>query len=187
MMDRWHRLALTGMAVLLLVPIVMQGRTGTRLRKGDGAALLRSGSDMVRVRFTGNVYHPGIYEFPVGTTVVTAIKLTVAGWPDGKSNPFLRSDVLKGGEIIDVTGTNSQHPGITIKNMGAREKMLLGIRMDPNKMDTNDWEALPGIGPALARSIVSYRQIYGDYESLDSVKLVPGVGENIINRIRPYF
>jgi len=187
MMEKWYRLALSGLVVFLLIPIYISGRSDSPRSVGDSPVFFHSDIETVRIRVAGNVLNPGVYDVPAGATALSAIKLTVAGWSDVSRGTVFGTPVLKGGEVLIVADNYALRPGITIQNMCAREKMLLGIRLNPNTMNLDDWEALPGIGPALAGRIIEYRQKYGDYGSLDALKYVSGVGEGTLHRVRRYF
>lgn len=186
-MYRPHRFILAGMALLMAVPVYIQGRVRSPGSLGDGAALPRSGGTSVRVRVAGTVPAPGIYDLPAGTTVVSAILLTGGGVPAATVDSTSAPMVLKGGEILCVTSGRSLHPVITVNTMGAQEKMLLGIPLDPNTMGIDDWDALPGIGHNLAENIVSYRHKNGDFVSLAALESVPGIGHGTIERMKKYF
>jgi competence protein ComEA len=41
-------------------------------------------------------------------------------------------------------------------------------------------DSLDGIGPSRARSIVTWRDIHGPYESVDDLAEVPGIGEKFV-------
>jgi competence protein ComEA len=187
MMEKWYRLAFSGLVVLLLIPVYLQGRSDSPHCVGNRPAFFHPANETVRIRITGNVPRPGVHDVPAGTTVLGAIKLTAGDRLDVHRLNESGSPVLKGGEVLCVTHGSALWPGISLRNMTVREKMLLGIRLDPNVMGPDDWEALPGIGPALARRIIEYRQKYGDFGSLDAVRSVPGVGEGTIRRVQRYF
>jgi len=71
--------------------------------------------------------------------------------------------------------------------MTVAERISLGIPLDPDTMSVGDWEALPGIGPALAKTIVLERQKNGDFHSLEGVLRVTGVGPGKLKTVKQYF
>ena len=48
--------------------------------------------------------------------------------------------------------------------------------LDINRATARELEGLPGIGPTLAGRIVDYRQRKGGFQSINELKLVPGIG-----------
>jgi competence protein ComEA len=54
-------------------------------------------------------------------------------------------------------------------------------------MTAADWEALPGIGPALTERIMTYGRQSGGIRTLDDLRRVDGIGEQTINKLRPLF
>ena len=59
-------------------------------------------------------------------------------------------------------------------------------KISVNSADASDLEALPGIGPALARRIIDYRQRCGGFRCLDELRQVRGIGVKLYERIIPY-
>jgi competence protein ComEA len=59
-------------------------------------------------------------------------------------------------------------------------------KLSLNAAHTSDFEDLPGIGPILAERIVDYREKEGGYESLEELKRVKGIGDNLYQKIVPY-
>jgi competence protein ComEA len=58
--------------------------------------------------------------------------------------------------------------------------------IDINHADEAQLLLLPGVGPALARRIVAYRNANGPYESIDTLNAVSGIGPKTVSRLRPY-
>ncbi len=61
---------------------------------------------------------------------------------------------------------------------------IVEFPVDINTADTFALEALPGIGPALARRIVEYREENGPFQSIDDLDYVSGIGPAKLNSLR---
>lgn len=57
-------------------------------------------------------------------------------------------------------------------------ELLPGALIDINAAAAEELKLLPGIGDALAKAIVSYREENGAFESLEQLMDVPGIGES---------
>jgi competence protein ComEA len=55
-----------------------------------------------------------------------------------------------------------------------------------NRASTWALEKLPLIGPKRAGRIISYRKAHGPFRSIEELDFVPGIGERIVAKIRPY-
>ena len=53
-----------------------------------------------------------------------------------------------------------------------------------NTAGLEELEALPGIGPALARRIVAFREQHGPFRRVDDLLEVPGIGPVLLQRLR---
>ncbi|HLT57704.1 MAG TPA: helix-hairpin-helix domain-containing protein [Limnochordales bacterium] len=58
------------------------------------------------------------------------------------------------------------------------------LRIDINRAQASELERLPGIGPALARRIVEYREAWGPFTVIEDIMEVPGIGPAKFNAIR---
>lgn len=56
--------------------------------------------------------------------------------------------------------------------------------LDINRATAAELEKLPGIGPALARRIVEWREIHGPFRSVEDLLQVPGIGPKTLEGIR---
>lgn len=54
-----------------------------------------------------------------------------------------------------------------------------------NQADSSQWEALPGIGPTLARRVVQYRDKLGGFVRVEQVGELYGLADSIFQRIKP--
>ena len=56
--------------------------------------------------------------------------------------------------------------------------------IDLNSADASQLEALPEIGPVLARRIVDYRETNGSFSAVDELKNVSGIGDKTYDAIK---
>ncbi len=57
-------------------------------------------------------------------------------------------------------------------------------RVNLNTANEVELEALKGIGPVKAKSIVDYRAKYGSFTSVDDLDRVPGFGKKTVDKLR---
>jgi len=61
------------------------------------------------------------------------------------------------------------------------------FRINVNQADWVTLSLIPGVGETLAKAIVDARLDHdGKFESLDDLKKVPGIGDKILEKLRPY-
>lgn len=66
------------------------------------------------------------------------------------------------------------------------EKLKTGETIEINSSDTTDLKKIPGIGSAFSNRIVKYRNLLGGYNSLNQLKEVWGMDDDLFNKIIPY-
>lgn len=58
--------------------------------------------------------------------------------------------------------------------------------LDINQAPADSLELIPGIGPALAGRIISYRLANGPFAAVESLVHVPGIGPAVMEKVKPY-
>lgn len=66
------------------------------------------------------------------------------------------------------------------------DSLLPGERIDLNTAPEKDLQRLPGIGESRAREIVRNRSEQGAFARIEDITRVYGIGEGILEQIRPY-
>ncbi len=61
-----------------------------------------------------------------------------------------------------------------------------GEPIDLNGADSTAFEQLPGIGPATAAAIISHREEFGPFGTVDALVAVPGIGPATLESLRDY-
>ena len=54
-----------------------------------------------------------------------------------------------------------------------------------NSAGIAELDSLPGVGPAIAEDIVTYRETNGPFASIDELAEVPGIGPSKLEKLRP--
>ncbi len=58
--------------------------------------------------------------------------------------------------------------------------------IDVNSATADDLQKIPGIGEALARRIIEFREEHGPFEKIDDLLNVRGIGTTSLEKLRPY-
>ena len=66
----------------------------------------------------------------------------------------------------------------------AASNAATGTPVNLNQASSQELQALPGIGPAIAQRIVDYRTKFGKFERLEDVANVQGIGHAKFERLR---
>lgn len=168
----------------MLIPLLQKSRA---VPSWERAAFLRYTSGASLVRIAGAGRKDGVYRFSDGARLDDVNKLTnmpVASDPDRRAEG---GRLLKNGDVVVLNRSGGYNMPKVQGKMVIAERIALGIPLDPDTMSVDEWEALPGIGPALARAIVLDRQKNGDFCSLEGVLRVPGVGRGKLHAVQQYF
>lgn len=67
-----------------------------------------------------------------------------------------------------------------------QEKLTSGQTIPLNESDTTEWKKIPGIGSGYANRIVKFRDLLGGFASVDQLKEVYGVDDELFTKIRLY-
>ncbi len=94
---------------------------------------------------------------------------------------------LASGEYFSIQAEDVEIIDVNRGWMTADRRMVLAIPLQPQTMTSDDWQALPGIGPKLAAAIELDRQKNGDFRSLADLERVPGIGSGRLSAWRKYF
>jgi competence protein ComEA len=136
--------------------------------------------ERVTVHVAGAVAKPGVYDLGAGARVIDAIEAAGGGVPDADLNRLnLAAKVADGQRVLvqrvgeaATAGPSADGSGGT--GAGATEPSGL---VNLNAASQPELEALPGIGPTLAKAIIAERQRRGGFRSVNELRDVRGIGE----------
>ncbi len=140
-METRRRLVFWLMMFLATVVFFIKGRATSE--KEVSAAFVRNNSPQIIVRVEGNVVNPGIYEYPAGSDLITVMKMTVPDWRPASPADIILNRAMRSGDAVELIGDDRQAIDIKVKRMPTRDMVVLGIPLDPNRLEIDDWESLP--------------------------------------------
>lgn len=127
------------------------------------------------VHVAGAVHDPGLWQADVGWRVADAIDAAGGATSDADLNRINLAAHLIDGQRIYVPSTGEEQlPVVEAPSGPARAGTLSPINI--NAASATELEELPGVGPATAAAIVSHREEFGAFASVDALIAVPGIG-----------
>lgn len=111
------------------------------------------------------------------------ILVGVAPGPDGPRGP--RSSIVgPGGDASPPAPNGPAAPAAPAPGSGGQAAAAPGL-VNINTADAAALDALPGVGPVTASSILSWRTANGSFGSVDQLAEVDGIGPATLARLRP--
>lgn len=136
----------------------------------------------VVVYVSGAVASPGVLTLPATSRVIDAITAAGGARPEADLESINLARILVDGEQIRV-GVVGESPPPASSAAGPTAGTGTCVRLATATED--ELQTLPGIGPALATRIISYRSTHPRLTSVEELDDVPGIGPSLIEKIRP--
>jgi competence protein ComEA len=152
----------------------------------DSGSTTTSGPATVLVHAAGAVVNPGVYELAQGSRVADLVAGAGGATPDADLNRVNLAAVVEDGQQIYVPRVGESPPAAGGAEGGGGAEAGGGSDgpIDINTAPVDLLDELPGVGPAIAQAIVSYRDEHGPFGSVDGLLDVPGIGEAKLAQLR---
>lgn len=139
---------------------------------------------LIAVHICGAVVNPGVYQFNEGVRIIQVIE-AAGGVCDGAMEDYLNlAQHVSDGERIYVPSEEEVLAGQFTDVFDNSEKDKLSINI--NTASRDELMQLPGIGESKADSIVSYRNEYGGFKTIEDIMLIDGIKEAVYDKIKDY-
>lgn len=151
-------------------------------------------SEEIVLHIIGAVKNPGIVKIKEGSRIVDVIEAAGGITEDADISKINLAYIVEDGQKIFIPSitdeiteeteyVTSESGDNIIVDDNEGENMMVNI----NKATQTELETLPGIGPAMALRIIEHREENGNFENIEDIKNVKGIGdakfENIKNHI----
>ena len=133
----------------------------------------------ITVYVTGAINKPGVVTVREGARTADAVKACGGLLPTADGEKVNMAQVLKDGQQVRVPekqAGSSALPANTGKASSAVKTKADGP-ININTASAEELDALPGIGPAMAKRIIEYRETEGAFTAIEDIKKVKGIGE----------
>jgi competence protein ComEA len=174
------------LGILLLLAGFHYGRAVLPYGK-EPSAFFSSSAESRWIMLGDGFPEPGVHQFIDEQTPRTVIQMAFSDFSLPPNFDAGLDRPLINGELLEVKLEGFEITGFSRKWMPASQRIVLKIPLHIDRMSSDDWMALPGIGPVLAGKIEEDRQKNGDFSTLAELKRVSGIGEKRIEAWKDFF
>ncbi|NRD25771.1 ComEA family DNA-binding protein [Frigoribacterium sp. VKM Ac-2836] len=166
--------------------------TGAEVEAAAGSGTAPpGGAPVVFVHVHGQVASPGLFELPTGARVVDVVAAAGGFTAEADQAAVNLARVLVDGEQLRVPAVGEVADDGASGEGGAAGGSAPGAgvaagggTVDLNLADEAALRTLPGVGPATAAAILSWRDDNGRFRSVDDLLGVPGIGAKTLEKLR---
>lgn len=131
----------------------------------------------------GEVINPGVYQLSPGSRVGDALK-AAGGVKEGSDSSSVNlARFIEDGEQIYVSNVDVSDQASSSQVQG---KNVGQGRLNINRATESELDGLPGVGPVLAKRIISYRAGHGNFGTIDELQKVAGIGPAKFSELRTF-
>lgn len=76
--------------------------------------------------------------------------------------------------------------GASLSSSGKNKDENGNLKINVNKASSSELQEINGVGPALAEKIIKYREQNGNFETIEDLKNVSGIGDKKFENIKDY-
>lgn len=135
----------------------------------------------IYVDIKGAVENPGVYKVEKGSRLFQVIRMAGGLIAVADDNAINKSIILGDQDVIYIPKIDEEFPNITQQS----DEQVGGI-ININTASISELETLAGIGPTTAQNIIDYRTENGNFETINDLMNVSGIGESTFDKIKEF-
>lgn len=142
----------------------------------------------IKVYITGEVKNQRVIELEEGDRIADAIEKAGGQTEQASLKNVNLAYQLEDGQKIYIPNINDTETEIIDDGASGvvDDATIKQTVVNINKADEKELQSLNGIGESLATSIVQYRKENGNFETIEDLKNVPGIGDSKFENIKEY-
>ena len=144
----------------------------------------------ILIHITGAVGEPGVVHLKKGARVIDAIEESGGLLEEADLNKVNLAYPLSDGQKVYIPSINDDETEQDILNTDEEEiiqevyKDFNNEKININTATQTELETLPGIGTSMAYRIIQYRKDIGEFNQIEDIKNVSGIGDSKFNQIQ---
>lgn len=141
----------------------------------------------IAVHVTGEVKKQGLIYVKQGARVADAIEKAGGETSEADLSQINLAYILEDGQKIYIPNKNEKISQYITKNKGNNENNNTDKedkKVNINTANQSELDELPGIGPSTAQKIIEYREENGNFETIEDVQNVKGIGDAKFEEIK---
>ena len=142
----------------------------------------------ISVYISGQVKNPAVVIFDENENlkIIDAVNATGGLTEFADTEVINLADSLSDGQHIHIPTKNIIFQEIP-ENTGKKNKSSAkSDSININTADENELQKIKGVGPSIAKRIVDFREENGDFQTIDDIKKVRGIGEKTFEKMKDF-
>lgn len=144
-------------------------------------------NNLIVVDVKGAVVAPGVYEMNGGERMIDAIHLAGGLTADADETKVNLAALLEDEMVVYIPklGEEMEEPMFTAVSARSGQSKDDG-KVAINQASSAELETLPGIGPARAAAIISYREQHGPFKTVEDLLNISGIGPKSLEKLKEH-
>lgn len=149
----------------------------------------------IKVDIKGAVINPGVYEIDSNSRIIDLINLAGGLREDANVDYLNLSELLKDQMVVKIFTNEDinnykkveivyEYIPLECECIEEKECNEENDKININTASKEELMKLNGFGEAKALSVIEYRTLNGDFQKIEDIMNVSGIGENVFNKIK---
>lgn len=140
--------------------------------------------ESIVIDVAGEVIAPAVYVLPAGTRIYQAVEAAGGLGPKADTSTVNLAAVLQDGTKLYIPKKNETEIPVIQTSSPVQGTFSESGLINLNTADSTELQKLSGVGPATAEKILAYRREYGQFNKIEDLMNVSGIGEKTFAKLK---
>lgn len=183
------------LSVFLIVGMIINRPKVHKVKEEDifveapvSASVQKTETKIITVYINGEVKNPGVFKLKQGSIIDDLVK--AAGGLTQQANIGTKVNLAKKLKDEDyiyidkILQGNDQNVKVNVSSSNAVSAINSDGKVNINIASMEELDKLPGVGPVTAQKILDYREKNGEFNSIEDLKNIQGIGDKTLDKFR---